>query len=186
MVNAPSYLVVHCLWAVGRAKEKGYGSHLLAECLEVARQAGMDGVAMVSSSGNWLANEKIFLRNGFQQVDRAPPSFSLLVKKVRNAPDPTFPGDWERRLARFSEGVTVVYADQCPYMPDAVEGANEALASRGLDARADRLETSEQARAESPTAYGVFAVVIDGELLSYHYLGKKELRRLDEQFLGGS
>jgi len=28
-VQAPGYLVIHCLWVVGRGKRKGYGSRLL-------------------------------------------------------------------------------------------------------------------------------------------------------------
>jgi GNAT superfamily N-acetyltransferase len=37
VVEAPDYLVVHCLWVVGRGKKKGYGSRLLNECVEDAQ-----------------------------------------------------------------------------------------------------------------------------------------------------
>ena len=40
---------------------------------------------MVSSRGNWLAHERVFLKNGFENVGSAPPSFSLLVKKIKAA-----------------------------------------------------------------------------------------------------
>lgn len=183
VVESPNYLVVHCLWVVGRGKKKGYGSRLLNECVEDARQQGKHGVVMVSSRGNWLANERVFLRNGFENVGSAPPSFSLLVKKVKAGPEPVFPQDWEKRLGYYSSGVTIVYADQCPYMPDAVQQAVDALAARGIEARVVKLESSAEVRAKSPTAYGVFGIVCDGRLLTYHYLGNKELRRLDEEFL---
>ena len=65
----------------------------------------------------------------------------------------------------------------------AVQQAIDAFAARGIDAKAVRLESSAEVRAKSPTAYGVFGIVCDGRLLTYHYLGKKELRRLDEEFL---
>jgi hypothetical protein len=68
-------------------------------------------------------------------------------------------------------------------MPDAVQQAVDALAERGIEADVVKLESSAEVRAHSPTPYGVFGIVIDGRLLSYHYLGKKELRRLDEEFL---
>jgi hypothetical protein len=137
----------------------------------------------VSSRGNWLANEKVFLRNGFENLGSAPPSFSLLVKKVKAGPEPVFPQDWEKRLGYYSSGVSIVYADQCPYMPDAVQQAVDAWAARGIEAKVVRLESSAEMRAKSPTAYGVFGIVCDGRLLTYHYLGKKELRRLDQEFL---
>ena len=183
VVEAPGYLVIHCLWVVGRAKVKGYGSRLLNECVEDARQQGKSGVVMVSSRGNWLANEKVFLRNGFENVGSAPPSFDLLVKKVKEDPEPVFPQDWEERQKQYSSGVTIVYADQCPYMPDAVQQAVDAFATRGLEAKVVKLENSAEVRAKSPTAYGVFGIVIDGRLFTYHYLGRKELKRLDEEFL---
>ena len=40
-----------------------------------------------------------------------------------------------------------------------------------------------KSKPKSPMAYGVFAIVCDGRLLTYHYLGNKELRRLNEEFL---
>jgi len=186
VVQAPDYFVIHCLWVVGRGKKKGYGSRLLNECVEDARRLGKHGVATVSSRGNWVATEKIFLKNGFEDVGSAPPSFSLLAKKLQAGPVPVFPQDWEKRLRYYSPGVTIVYADQCPYMPDAVQQAVDAFATRGIEAQVVKLESSAAVRANSPTAYGVFGIVCDGRLLSYHYLGKKELRRLDAEFLSPS
>ena len=72
------------------------------------------------------------------------------------------------------------------YMPDAVQQAVDAFAERGIEARLVKLESSVEVRAKSPTAYGVFGIVCDGRLLTYHYLGRKELRRLDEEFLSQS
>jgi L-amino acid N-acyltransferase YncA len=186
VVEAPNYLVVHCLWVVGRGKKKGYGSRLLSACVEDAREQGKNGVVMVSSRGNWLADDKVFLKNGFESVGTAPPSFNLLVKVIKAGPDPVFPQDWGKRLSQYPEGATIVYADQCPYMPDAVQQAVDAFAARGIEARVVKLESSAEVRAKSPTAYGVFGIVYQGKLLTYHYLGKKELRRLDEEILAQS
>ena len=136
-----------------------------------------------SSRGNWLSHEKVYLKNGFEKVATAPPGLDLLVKQLKAGPMPAFPQDWRERLAQYPSGVTIVYADQCPYMPDAVEHAVNALAERGFEAKLVRLESSAEVRARSPTAYGVFGIVCDGRLLSYHYLGKKALRRFDQEFV---
>ena len=76
-VHAPGYLVIHCLWVVGKGKGKGYGTHLIQTCLEDARAQNKHGVVMVTSDGVWLAKKAIFLKNGFEEVDQAPPSFQL-------------------------------------------------------------------------------------------------------------
>lgn len=180
VVHAPNHLVIHCLWVVGRGKGKGYGSILIQGCVDEARRQGKQGVVMVSSRGNWLASEKVFLKNGFEHLESAPPSFELLVRKLKDGPLPSFPKDWDDRAAHFGEGMTVVYTDQCPYIPDAVEQGVQGFEQRGIPARAIRLESREELMARSPSPYGVFGIVRDGRLFSYHYLGKKEFRQLDE------
>jgi ribosomal protein S18 acetylase RimI-like enzyme len=181
-LNAPNYLVIHCLWVVGRGKGKGYGSLLLEECFKDARGQGKSGVTMVSSQGNWLASEKVFLHNGFNKIETALPSFALLVKKIKEDLSPSFPRDWEERRQALGPGATVVYADQCPYVPDAVSHAVKILEDRGFDTKTVKFESSAEVQAKSPTPYGVFGIVIDGRLLTYHYIGKKELKRLEEEF----
>ncbi|MDY6878325.1 MAG: GNAT family N-acetyltransferase [Chloroflexota bacterium] len=180
-VNAEGYMVIHCLWVVGKGKGKGYGSRLLNECIADARSLGQHGVAMVTSSSIWLADKKILLKNGFEVVGQAPPTFDLLVKRFDgDAPLPAFPEDWDERAGRYGSGVTVVYSDQCPYIEDAVKGAVEIASEGGAKARTIRLESSQQVRDSAPSAYGIFNVVYDGKLVTYHYIDNRKGR---EKFL---
>ncbi len=176
-VQAPGYLMVHCIWVVGRAKGKGYGSLLLGECLRDAREMEMQGVTMVTSQRNWLASSALLLRNGFEVVDQAPPEFELVVKRFVDGPAPSFPRDWEQRLRNHGPGLTVFRSDQCPYLVSAVRVALEAAAEVGIEARVVELKSAQDVRALCPSPYGVFSLVHNGELLSYHLLGKKELLR---------
>ena len=183
-VRASNYLVIHCLWVVGRGKEKGYGSRLLNECIEDARRMQKHGVAMVTSSGNWLANKKVLLKNGFEPVDQAPPSFDLLVRKLNDAPLPAFPKDWDERLSRYGSGLTIVRSDQCPYVDNAVRAALEAAGEIGVETQVIELKSSQEVQDSAPSAYGVFNVVYDGKLLSYHSRSKKELIGLLDNHTG--
>jgi len=182
-VSAPDYTVIHCIWVVGRAKNKGYGARLLNECIDDARRAGRAGVAMVASTGIWLAGPELFPKNGFELVAKAPPTFELLVKRFDDAPLPSSPTDWDHRLSRWGPGLTVVYSDQCPYIIDDVQLALDVAGERGVEARAVRLESSEEARELSPSPYGVFGMVYDGKLLSYHYELRQDLERLLDSYL---
>jgi len=177
-VRAENYMLVHCLWVVGRAKGKGYGSRLLNACIEDAQQSQKQGVAMVTSSGVWLADKKLLQKNGFEPVDEAPPSFELLVKKFGQAPSPAFPKDWDERQARYGSGLTVVRSDQCPYIEDAVKMVVETGREIGLETQVVKLESCQQVQNAAPSAFGVFSIVLDGKLLRYHYVIKKELVRL--------
>lgn len=175
-VYAPGYLVVHCLWVVGKGKGKGYGSHLLQACLEDARAQGKHGVVMVASDRVWLAGASLFLKNGFVEVDQALP-FRLLAYRFADAPLPAFPTDWEARQARFGAGLTVVRTPQCPYIEDGAAQALQTAQTLGFPARAVELRTAREVQEQSPSPFGVFGLVLDGRLLSYYYLLPKELEK---------
>lgn len=181
-INANGYMVIHCLWVVGRGKGKGYGTRLLDACIKDAREQGMQGVAMVASSRVWLADKKLFLKSDFEVIDQAPPSFDLLVKNFTDAPTiPSFPTDWEARAARYPSGLTIFRSDQCPYIVDAAKIFTETAAELNIPAQVIEIKTAREVQELAPSAYGLFNVVYNGKLLSYHYLTEKQLlKRLDE------
>ena len=134
---------------------------------------------MVTSSGNWLAGNKLLLKNGFEPVDQAPPSFDLLVKKLDDAPDPAFPTDWEERLGRYRSGLTVLRSDQCPYIDNGVKAVMEAASEVGIPAQVVEVADCRQAQDLAPSPYGVYGVVHNGKLLTYHNVSNKDvLQRL--------
>jgi GNAT superfamily N-acetyltransferase len=184
-VNTPGYLFIHCIWVVGRAKKKGYGRHLLEACIADARQAGAHGVTVVTTKRVWMADKKLFLKAGFQMVDQAPPAFDLLVKRFDDPPLPVFPQNWDERLARFGSGLTVIRSDQCPYIEDATRAVVEVAREQGVETRVMNLTSAKEVQELAVTPYGVFQIVYDGQLVSYHYLGRKEKASLI-QLLGGA
>ena len=181
-VHAPGYMFIHCIWVVGKGKGKGFGSRLLAECIRDACLDGKYGVAMVTSSRVWLMDKPLLIKNGFMEVDHAPPSFDLVVLKFdQSAPDPTFPTDWEARAARCGEGLTVFRSDQCPYIEDATQAVVDAGTEAGVETRVVALNSAQEVRDTAPSAYGLFNIVYNGQLYSY-YLKKDLLRflRMDQ------
>lgn len=177
-VEATGYLFIHCLWVVGKSKGNGYAKLLVRECLADAKRCGALGVAMVTSDGNWLVGKKLLLSRGFKSVDLAPPGYELLATDFGPAPPPLFPTDWDRRAARFGKGLTVVRTDQCPYLDDAVNTALETARDRGIPTNVVELTSAQDIRERSPSPYGVFTIVLDGEVLSHYYQPKKKLNEL--------
>jgi GNAT superfamily N-acetyltransferase len=177
-VRADGYLFIHCLWVVGKSKGKGLGEVLLRECIEEARRMKMSGVAMVTSEKVWLAGRRVLEKQGFECVATAPPAFSLMVKKFGKHPSPTFAGGWEEKARAFGSGLTVIRSDQCPYIVDATESAVRSARGAGIESRVVQLQSRAELLRLSPTPYGVFGLVLDGALLSYHYLLEKDLKPL--------
>ena len=60
----------------------------------------MHGVAVVTRKGSFLAGKQLFMKNGFEVVDKAPSDFELLVTKLNiNEPTPKFKGDWTNKIS---------------------------------------------------------------------------------------
>jgi GNAT superfamily N-acetyltransferase len=177
-VNAPGYLVIHCMWVVGKGKGKGYGRHLLQACLEEARLQGKRGIVMISSDQTWLAKKGFFLNQGFEQIAQTPPSFQLLVRRFdETASLPSFPDDWGARQAAYGPGLTIVRTAQCPYIQDATDSFIQLAQDKNVPARVVKLSSAQELQQTAPCAYGVFGVVFNGRLLTYHPIKAAEFEK---------
>ena len=175
-VHAPSYLLIHCLWVVGKGKGKGYGAHLIQTCLDDARAQGKHGVVTVATDRVWMAKKDIFLKHGFVEVDQAPPTFHLLAYRFDdNFPLPAFPTDWEARQARFGAGLTDIRSPHCHYIEDAVNGVLQCAAEHNLPAKVSNCAGAE-VQALSPSPGGCSASSMAS--CSHHYLLPKEFEKL--------
>jgi len=175
-VNAKGYMFIHCIWVVGKSRGKGHATLLLNECVKDAEKTGMKGVAVLASERNWLVGKKFLLKQDFEPIGQHPP-FELLAYKFSDDPSPYFSGDFDERLRAFKESLTVFRSDQCPYVDAATKAAIDASEELGIDVRVIELRSSEDVRRLSPSPYGVFSIVYDGRLVSYHSIAKKDLIR---------
>jgi len=179
-VQAQDYLLIHCLWVVGKGKGKGYGSLLLQECLKDAHAQKKQGVLMVSSDRIWLAGKDIFLKNGFVEVDQVLP-FRLLVYTFNSQTQPSFPTDWEDRQKRFGTGLTVIRTPQCPYIENGVTEVLQIAEELGMPVKVVEFHSAQELQAQSPSPFGVFGIVYEGKLLSYYFVKRSKFeKRLHE------
>lgn len=182
-VDASGYMVIHCIWVVGQSKGKGVASHLLKLCEQDAAARGMNGVAMVTSGSRYMVKSSYLEKKGYVAVDQAPPSFTLMVKKFKDAPDPAFCGDWEAKARRLGEGLTVVRSDQCPYLQSAAQAACGWAEGEGIAFRDVILDSAKEVREKAPSAYGVYQLVYNGLLVGDQYMGRdvvlERIREID-------
>ncbi|MBC8186412.1 GNAT family N-acetyltransferase [candidate division KSB1 bacterium] len=181
-VNAKGYMFIHCLWIVGKSKKKGLAGVLLDECISDAQAAGLNGVAMVTSERVWLMGKKLLVKHGFESVEEQKP-FNLMVKKFNDSPSPSFCQNWEQKASKYSDGLTVIYSAQCPYIVDATNTVLEFVKERGIKSRVVELKSCLDVRDLVPSPYGVFSIVYNGKLLSYHYLLPKDLVKMLDKSL---
>jgi len=184
-VEADGYMFIHCLWTYFKKyQRKGYGKFLINACIDDAKKAKMKGVAVVARKKPWLADSSIYLKNGFQVVDTAPPDYELLVKKFnKSATNPKFKDNWDKKLKKYGKGLTIICANQCPHtIRFADKIADMARKTYKLKPRIVELNTYRQAQ-NAPTPYTVFAVIFNGRLLADHQISSSRFRNIMNKIL---
>ncbi|MHC4084875.1 MAG: GNAT family N-acetyltransferase [Planctomycetota bacterium] len=165
-VNSEGYMFIHCIY-IGkkRCKGRGYGTLLIKECVKDAKKANMNGVAVVTREGTWMVGKELFLKNGFEEVEKALPDFSLLVKKFKkSAPTPSFKGQWDKK--RMVKDITEIARDRY-----------------GIEPRIVEYKSYRQAQ-NAPWPYAVAGLLYDGKLVADHTIGGHRFQNIMEKEVG--
>jgi hypothetical protein len=179
-VDAAGFMFIHCIWIFFRQHQrKGWGTVMIEACLDDARKAGMNGAAVMVRDGPWLADRRLFLANGFEPVDTAPPDYQLLVRKFHNgAVNPAFRKDWDRKLAQYSQGLTIIRSSQCPHIAKfAAEIAETAASEYHIRPTVVDLQSCSDAQ-NAPTPYAIFSLIYNGRLLADHQISRTRFRNI--------
>jgi len=175
-IEAPGYLVIHCLWVSGRFKQQGFARALLDSCLEAVGER--NGVVAVSGSNIWLTRTEFFVHHGFEVVDSTKSGFDLVCYRSRpDAPTPRFTRRAHEGRASQAKGVLIEYVHQCPLVPNAVREMSGAARDLGLAVEVRELSTPRDAQgAASP--FGTFGVFLHGEFLTHGLMGRDSFTAL--------
>lgn len=174
-VSAAGYLFIHCIWVNAvKYKNQGLGSMLIETCVADARKGNYNGVAVMTSSGSFMADHSLFLKNGFEEAARDM-KHDLLVKRLKNAPVPFF-NDW-RTVLKDYRGLHMVFSRQCPWVARFVSEVGGSLDKQGIAVTITELNTPQKAQ-QAPSAYAVFNLIHDGRLLADHYISETRLMNI--------
>ena len=170
-VNAKGYMFIHCLF-VGFKKEfkgKGYATALISECISEARQQSLLGVAVITRKGSFMANDDIFLKNGFGKIEAAKPDFSLLALKFDNqSTSPSFKENVFTDLDKYKDGLTIMRSPQCPYTEKNVNAIIETAEKKfKLKTHLVDLKNHDSVQ-DTPCAFGTFCIIYNGKVISHH------------------
>ncbi|MFX1380993.1 MAG: GNAT family N-acetyltransferase [Promethearchaeota archaeon] len=175
-IKADGWMVIHCLWVVGKHKKKGYGSQLIDFAIKDAKEAGMHGVVgMTAEKGGWLPKKNLYEKLGFEQVDEMEPHFGLYVKAfLDEVPKPKFYPISKEKLKEYESGVTFFYSDQCPYVVDLVDEVKKM--PHGDKANFIKLESCKEAQENGIYPFGSYCVICNGERVLYQHTLKEKIQ----------
>jgi hypothetical protein len=177
-IIAPGYIIINCMWVIGRYKGKGFGLQLLNECIKDAGKT--NGIAIVCSDKSWMPKKDFFLNNGFEVCDTAfsdekKPVFELLVKKFKKSDLPGFNENARKGIMKKDGMVRYFYSDQCPYIAQFLNKGVECAEIYDLPNKTIKFENREQAQ-KSFSPYESYCVFYDGKYIS-HDLNPRELAK---------
>jgi predicted N-acetyltransferase YhbS len=184
-IHAPEYMVIQCIFIMKKNfKGKGFGSQLIMACEEDAAGLRMKGVVAVTSKSTWMAKSGIFLRNGYECVEKAPPHYELVVKRFKkNAQPPHFSQSVHQHSSIYGKGLTIIHSDQCPYVARTMaEIPTTAREEFGIEPSIIKLESCQMAQ-DSPNPYGVFSIVWNGDLVADHPISKTRFKNIMNRLL---
>lgn len=166
-VNADGYMFIHCIFVGFKSefKGRGYATLMIQECIKEAKKNKMNGVAVIARKGSFMANRDIFIKNGFESVDKAEPDFELLALKFNEKKiNPTF-----RKLTPegYSEGLTIFRSAQCPY---SVKNINAIMkTAERLKVKVKLIDMKDVHDVQNtPCAFGTFCIINEGKVISHH------------------
>jgi len=179
-VDAREYLFIQCLFVGFNKKYKGRGfaSLLISECIETATSAEMKGVAVITRKGSFMVNKEIFLKHGFEVVDKVQPDFELLVNKFdESAQDPSF-RNMKQSLEKYTDGLYVLRSVQCPYTEKNVQAIiDTAKKEFNIDPHLIELKDEHDVQ-DSPCPFGSFCIIYNGEIISHHPISNTRFKNI--------
>ncbi len=177
-VDAPGYMFIHCMFIYpNKNKNKGFGSALVKLCEKDAKAMGKNGVAVMTSKGAWITNKSLFLKNGFEEVDKNG-RFELCVKKFdTSAPTPKLI-KWQDQ--KTDSGWSLQYSDQCPWHEKCVEALKDTAKKQKIDLQVSKINSSKEAQ-DAPTGFGVFNLLKDNKRIEDHYISKTRFKSILEK-----
>ncbi len=165
-VNAKGHMFIHCLWTNGKKyQHQGLGTLLINEVEKDAK--GMIGVTAVVSDESFMANKKIFIKNGYEVVAVAGKE-QLIVKQFKKRPLPVI-NPFETERSKFKKGLTIIYSKQCPWVARFIEEVKPILETKQMNPRIIELKSPAEAQT-APSLYGVFNLIYNGKLLADRYI----------------
>jgi len=167
-IDAKDWMVIHCLWVVGRHKKQGLGLKLLEECIRDAKELGMNGVVSMSAEkSDGLPNKKFFLKYGFTKVDEIKPSFELYAKPISEGVSiPKFFPLSTGKAKKYDDGITIIDGHQCPYLQNMIDPIGEFARANGIPFHVKVLKNAQEAQQNGINAYGIYSIVCNGEIVS--------------------
>ncbi|MBT8256851.1 MAG: YoaP domain-containing protein [Bacteroidia bacterium] len=180
-IKARNYIFIQCIAMFSKStRDKGTASRMIQEIEKEAMAENKFGLCTMSSNGSWMANKTLFLKNGFNILEKKG-RFELLGKSFNGNSEKPELLDWTQEQSAF-KGWHLLYANQCPWHIKSVTDLQSTAKEYSIDLKVKELDSPSQAQ-QAPSGYGTFSLIKDGKLLADHYISKTRFKTILKQEL---
>lgn len=104
-------------------------------------------------------------------------NFTLYTKIFsKNIPKPQFNPIIKKKQEQYSQGVKILFTDQCPYITDLVEELTESDKTGKF--KSIKIDECRDAQQNGVYPYGTYCIICDGEISLYKHTTKKEINAI--------
>lgn len=173
-INAPGWMVIHCILVSNKYHNLEFGSKLLEECYKDAKR--MNGVVVLTSEkGGWEPTNSLFLKHGFEKVDKLPP-FELYAKKFSdNASLPKFIISSQVSLDENEIRLIGIKSHQCPYTDHMTSILEDFAKENKIKLELKELKDSKSAQENSIHPYATFCIFLNGKFITRMPYSKEDI-----------
>ncbi|MBD3212624.1 MAG: hypothetical protein GF311_08445 [Candidatus Lokiarchaeota archaeon] len=170
-IEADGWMVIHCLWITGKAKNQGSGSKLVEVAINDAKEQNMHGVVVLTSSKcDGIANNEIFEKLNFKQIEEAKPAYELYTLQFnKDAPTPKINPTSIENIKKCGKGIVIIDAHQCPYAQTIVDPVGEWAKNQNIPFKVITYKNCKEAQQNGISPYAIYGVIYNNEVISYCY-----------------
>jgi len=156
-IEALGFMFIQCLFMYSKKdKNIGNGSLLIKACEEEAKKLKMKGICTMTSIGTFIADKRLFEKNGFTQTDKLE-RFELMVKKFNLTVEDPKLIDWTKNREKY-QGWYLLYADQCPWHHKSVGVLMGVAEELGIELKVKKIISSKEEK-KAPSGFGTFSLL---------------------------
>lgn len=174
-VEGGNIMMIDCFWVSGQYKGKGHSNALLSQCIQDAKDANMDGIAVISSEKKqaYLSDGNYLKYKGFQVVDEAG-IFQLLYLPLNDNKDTPHFTSISKTMKTKEDGIVLYYTPQCPFALKYADILKRKVEAAGICVHLHLLQSKEEVM-EVPVPWCVHALFIDGNFMTHEIQSEKKL-----------
>ena len=131
-----------------------------------------------------MTDKTIFLKKGFEVVDKVKPDFELLALNFKDEhTKPSFKSEAFDSVKKYKDGLTIVRSPQCPYTEKNVKAIIETAENKfNLTTNLVDIQDPETAQ-KTPCAFGTFCIIYNGEVISHHPISNTRFENIMNKLL---